>query len=87
MSGETDIINEYLADHPTGKWGFVIYRCTYAAASTARTADEEWAAFMAILNARVSEYLEEEQELMASLDWSVQEDRELEGASTKEVRR
>ena len=81
--GETDRIRKWLANHePHGKWGFVIYRCTYGD-------DARWARFMDILNARVRQSLEFEGalDLMNSLDWTVQEDPTLQDASKDEVRK
>ena len=45
--------------------------------------------FMAIINERTREHLKDEdaEDLMTSLDWSVQEDPSLDGASINEVRR
>ncbi|PSK58682.1 hypothetical protein B9Z65_6697 [Elsinoe australis] len=86
MSSDAEYAREVAEEE--GAWGFVIYRCTYKS-------DDEWSRFLQILNATVREALEAEDEvedegyvgLMDTLDWSVQEDLELEGARKHEVRR
>lgn len=86
MSSDAEYAREVAEEE--GAWGFMIYRCTYKS-------DEEWSRFLQILDATVREALEAEDEvedegyvgLMDTLDWSVQEDPELEGASKNEVRR
>jgi len=65
------------------KWGFAIFRCTYAD-------DAAWRRFMAIVNTRTRASLEYygTPELLHSLEWSVQEDpSSLDGAGTDVVRR
>lgn len=79
---EVSRIRAELRTAPNAKWGFVIYRCTYYD-------DEKWKAFMQILNGHAFHSLtfEHAEDLMASLDWAVQEDPSLDGASKDEVRR
>jgi len=64
----------------TWGFGFVIYRRTYGH-------DTSWARFMTIVNERVREsmYFYNAPELMATLDWSVQEDRSVLNNASKEV--
>ncbi|OCK76954.1 hypothetical protein K432DRAFT_251937, partial [Lepidopterella palustris CBS 459.81] len=64
------------------KWGFIIYHCTYAS-------DSAWTRFMALLNQRARESLEEEDalDLLATLDLSARDDRVLfDGADKSSVR-
>lgn len=62
---------ELLTKDPTAKWGFIIYRCTYAD-------DTEWARFMQYLNTRTRLELEDQGDgdLFERIDWQVQDDRE-----------
>lgn len=89
----TSAIRKQLAVDPSSKWGFVIYRLTYGD-------DSAWARLLEILTLRARESLELEDEeakeagtaqdahaLMASLEWTVQEDpATLDGASKSQVR-
>lgn len=75
----TDLLNFYRLR----RWGFVIYRCTYGD-------DVAWSRFLDHLNKRKDYVLEDcycTPELAASIDWNVQEDPALDGASKDEVRR
>jgi hypothetical protein len=68
-------------DH-AAKWGFVVYRCTYAN-------DGEWARFMDYLNTRTRLNLEDDgdDDLFERIDWQVQDDREkFDGVSTRTLR-
>ena len=82
-SNDTDDIRSELQKYNQSTWGLVIYRCTYG--------DEaKWARFMTILNERSRAFLKSNdnlEDLMTSLDCSVQEDPSLDGASINEVRR
>jgi hypothetical protein len=62
------VLKHQLQESCQSTWGFVIYRCTYGH-------DTSWARFMTIVNERVREsmYFYNTPELMATLDWSVQE--------------
>ena len=79
---ETDSIRQQLQKWGHKKWGFVIYRCTYKN-------DAEWSQFMDFLNRWTSSRLKADDSLdmMESLDWSVQEGSDLEGASKDEVKK
>ena len=70
-----------LEAYPDAKWGFVIYRCTYAD-------DAEWDRFISYLNIRTRLRLEEDGigDLFSRIDWNVQHDPSLEGASMGKVR-
>lgn len=78
---DCDSIREELAKYPDNKLGFVIYRLTYKD-------DSEWTRFMDWLNKCVREGLEEEDEgdIFEYVDWTVQEDPQLEGATMSQVR-
>lgn len=78
---DCDLIREELTNYPDNKLGFVIYRLTYKD-------DSEWARFMDWFNKRVRQILEDEGEgdLLAHIDWTVQEDPQLEGATPSQVR-
>lgn len=71
-----------LEANPAAKWGFVIYRCTYAN-------DEDWKRFMDYLNTRTRLNLvrEGDEDLFERIDWQIQDDREkFEAASTDTLR-
>lgn len=76
-----DIISDLLNFYGLHKWGFVVYRCTYGD-------DDAWARFMDQLN-RCTTYdlveLYDKADLANRLDWNVQQDPALEGASKDEV--
>ncbi|KAL5378856.1 hypothetical protein DPSP01_008895 [Paraphaeosphaeria sporulosa] len=78
---DCEIIREQLAVYPDNKFGFVVYRLAYRD-------DSEWARFMDWLNRRVRQVLknEGEDDLFTHIDWTVQEDTQLEGATTSQVR-
>ncbi|KAF1961712.1 hypothetical protein CC80DRAFT_488148 [Byssothecium circinans] len=78
---DCDCIREYLARYPSHKVGFVVYRLTYKD-------DTEWAKFMDHLNAITRKKLERtsDDDLFASIDWSVQDDPSLDGLDTDQVR-
>ncbi|OAG07940.1 uncharacterized protein CC84DRAFT_1161985 [Paraphaeosphaeria sporulosa] len=78
---DREIIREQLAVYPDNKFGFVVYRLAYRD-------DSEWARFMDWLNRRVRQVLknEGEDDLFTHIDWTVQEDTQLEGATTSQVR-
>jgi hypothetical protein len=79
--GQCDDVRTALGDEPNRKWGFVIYRCTY-------DDDAAWERFMAHLNTRTRLSLEsyKDGDLFPRIDWSVQQDPSLDGASVEEVR-
>lgn len=68
--------------HGITTWGWVMYRCTYQS-------DAQWQAFMKIINDRVRNHLkfDEDQELMNTLDWHVQEDQRYASATKDQIRR
>ncbi|KAF2678798.1 hypothetical protein K458DRAFT_435478 [Lentithecium fluviatile CBS 122367] len=74
-------IRAMLEANPFLKWGFVVYRCTYAS-------DTAWKNFMEHLNKRVMLTLQRDgnEDLFERLDWCVQEDPTLEDVSEREVR-
>ena len=76
-----DWVRGKLERFPDAKFGFVVYRCTYGD-------DESWQRFMQYLTAQTRARLETEDvsDLFDRLDWSVQEDQSLDGASMEEVR-
>ena len=80
---EIDFINHFLDENPSQSWGFTMYRCSYASSAS-------WTHFLKHLNARTRLNLEEAGDdhgfLFSKLDWRVQEDPELEGASVEQVR-
>jgi hypothetical protein len=74
-------IRRSLDENPESKWGFVIYRTTYA--------DEtEWKRFMDHINTRTRLKLEKEGlgDLFSRIDWCVQEDPALENSRVDQVR-
>ena len=77
-------IQDLLSFYRLQRWGFVIYRCTYGN-------DDAWASFMRHLNQRTKQHVltdtYDSPNLAGSLDWNVQEDQSLDGASKDEVRR
>jgi hypothetical protein len=75
-------IHEELSRYPGSKLGFVVYRLTYKD-------DAEWALFIKHLNVRTHQTLHKsgDEELFKHIDWSVQENPELEDADSGEVRR
>ena len=79
---DCDVIRDELAAYPNNKLGFVIYRLTYKD-------DAEWARFMEYLNKCTRQGLENDDEgaLFKHIDWSVQEDPTLEGATMPQVRK
>jgi len=77
-----DLIRASNEDLNPKKWGFVIYRCTYSS-------QNKWDKFLSLIKEDAREYLENEknQDLWESMEWSVVEDRELDGVDYKEARR
>lgn len=77
-------IQDLLSFYRLQRWGFVIYRCTYGN-------DDAWASFMRHLNQKTKQLVltdtYDSPTLAGSLDWNVQEDQSLDGASKDEVRR
>ena len=72
------VIQEGLAQWPINKWGWVIYRCTYAD-------DQAWARFRALVESQSHESIAESDapEIANSLEWTWVEDAAtLDGAST-----
>lgn len=66
---------------PDMKFGFIIFRCTYGS-------DDDWARFFEYLDANVRASLVEEEmgEALSRIDWSAQEDRDLDDTSVNVVR-
>lgn len=82
MASDCSFIREFLEDRNFEKWGYVIFRCTYAD-------DVAWSNALAILNHNTQDRLEEdgETELLDRLDWVIIEDKEtLDGADIATVR-
>lgn len=80
---EAERITDLLDFYRLRRWGFVIYRCTY-------DDDAAWSRFLDHLNKRKDYVLKDcycTPELAARIDWNVQEDPALGGASKDEVRR
>ncbi|KAG8625193.1 hypothetical protein KVT40_006944 [Elsinoe batatas] len=79
MSDEADAVRAL--SETDGKWGFVVYRCTYGD-------NERWQAFMQRLNAYALEALKDSnaEDLMDTLDWDVQEDTSYDEAQTSYIR-
>ncbi|KAI7153368.1 hypothetical protein KC349_g8403 [Hortaea werneckii] len=76
-------VEDLLKFYRLPKWGFIVFRCTYGD-------DARWARFMARLNTHKDHILREvydKPELTDALDWNVQEDLSLGGATKGEVRR
>ncbi|KAI6796384.1 hypothetical protein KC363_g6156 [Hortaea werneckii] len=76
-------VEDLLKFYGLSKWGFVVYRCTCGD-------DARWARFMTRLNTNKDHVLREiyhKPELADALEWSVQEDPSLDGATKDEVRR
>lgn len=82
MENEYTRLRDKLLRYPDAKFGFIVYRCTY-------DNEPDWAKFMKFLDAHVQWKLEKYGigDLYSRLDWTVQEDPELEGASEEEIRR
>lgn len=76
-----DRIRTFLEQNPDAKLGFVVYRCTYSS-------DADWARFMSYLNAQTRSNLENSEmgDLVSRVDWNVQQDASLDGASFEDVR-
>jgi hypothetical protein len=69
-------------DQPESKYGFIIYRCTYAH-------DAKWNRFIEYISTQARARLEEDgsSDVSKFLDWNVQEDKDvLEGADSTKVR-
>lgn len=82
MDSDTTHIRKYLDSRDQKKWGFVIFRCTYAD-------DAAWNNFLQILNSNTQLCLEDdnEPEMLGRLDWVIIEDKEaLDNASIDTVR-
>ncbi|KAL3420327.1 hypothetical protein PVAG01_08826 [Phlyctema vagabunda] len=64
------------------EWGFVIYRCTYQS-------QEKWEKFISTIQELAKEHLEQDcdQDLWETLQWTIIEDPELDGASYAEASR
>ncbi|KAF4547536.1 Hypothetical protein D9617_40g012750 [Elsinoe fawcettii] len=64
-----------------GRWGFVVYRCTYGD-------DDGWARCLHFLNENTRSNLEAQNavELMRTLNWSIQSDPDFEGIDQERVR-
>jgi len=75
-----DRVRGILEMYPDAKFGFMVYRCTY-------DNEENWNRFMEFLNAQAKGTLveEEAEDLFDRLDWNLQEDQSLDGATMKEV--
>lgn len=82
MPSDSQHVRKLLSYRGQEKWGFIIYRCTYKD-------DAQWARFMELLNEWTQKNLESDKalDLMDSLDWNVQDDPKLDGASQEEIRR
>lgn len=81
-TSETERITDLMQFYGLQKWGFVIYRCTYGD-------NDAWDRFMTHMNARKDAVVRDfygDEDLAQRLDWSVQQDVSLEGASKDEVR-
>ncbi|KAF2175366.1 hypothetical protein K469DRAFT_756269 [Zopfia rhizophila CBS 207.26] len=78
---ENEQIRAKLERYPDAKLGFVVYRCAYKD-------DAEWNQFMEYLNTHTRHNLESGGigDLYSRLDWNVQQDLSLDGASKKKVR-
>jgi hypothetical protein len=74
-------IRTFLERNPAAKLGFVVYRCTY-------TSDADWDRFMNFLNTQTKTSLENAEmgDLFPRVDWNVQQDASLDGASFEVVR-
>lgn len=83
-SGHASEILELIDLHHDGKWGFVVYRCTY-------DDDTQWTAFMARLTAFAMAGLNKEEEnhkIKDTFAWTVQEDEiKFDNASKDQIRR
>lgn len=82
MQSESQILKESLEAIKHDKWGFVVYRTTYAD-------DEAWACFKKAVDERSRESIAESDapELTESLEWTFVEDRDaLDGASRDQLR-
>lgn len=81
MVTANESIRHRLQAVPGSKWGFVIYRCTYAS-------DEKWNRFMEYLNTLVRVDLERNgiSDCFDRLDWCVQEKPEYEGMQPDQTR-
>jgi len=79
----TERIEDLLHYYGLRKWGFFVYHCTYGD-------DEGWARSIKYLNQRKDYILKDRyqcHDLADRLDWNVQSDPSLNGASKDEVRR
>lgn len=85
MDTPIDTIQKLFEGWHHSKWGFVIYRCTYAS-------DDDFKAFILRLKTYATDSIEfhgaDSRPIVQHLTWTVVEDREeLDGASTADVRR